>query len=503
MKLALPRKLQGVALSTVASGVLLLTIQAQVIFTAPDAEVNGDERLLEEAAVGPTLQPTPSPAPAPQETTEPVLSPAPEVEPVGFQTTVPVREEFEVPPSRSMRRVAPVSQPPSLDELPPDVLQDMQQGPTALESVGDFLQRKPFLFSISVREGFDSNPNTSKNNREESFYTNLAGGINYGFGNPRLQLQTNLTAGLTFYYNNAISNNIRLNAVWDLSAVYNASPRLIFTLGSSFGYYSEPDVFIPGIQANVDGDYVTVGTTLTGTYQWLERFSTTTGYAFNMLAYVESELNDDLGRITQTISQAFNFLYKPTTSIVAEYRIQPTTYFKADLDTLNQFALIGFDQMFSPRMTWNARAGAQFNLLNHPVEGRGTYFGPYVETVYNYQYGERSRMNFNLRYGTEASGLSNVTQRQSFRAGYAIVHAFTPRLAANGGLFYNVNYYEQGDVIDKFYENIFELSLGLDYAFNRFLSATSGYKFTGVISRESPDREYNRNIVFLGLNASF
>ena len=366
-----------------------------------------------------------------------------------------------------------------------------------------FLGDKPFDFTLSIREGFDSNVNTTKTDPQQSFYTNAAVGVSYSAGSPRFQLQSNLSLGYTLYTNSEVTDPDRFNGLWDLSALYTVTPRLTLSLATSTGYYSQPNVAVPGTNISQQGDYISSGTTFTVLYQWAERFSTTTSYSFNALVYVDETLNQDQGRITQVFAQAFNFLFWPTTTIVGEYRISPTTYFDADLNTLDQYFLVGWDHVFSPRASWNTRLGAQFNILDNPVDGTGTYIGPYGETALNYQYGQYSRLSFTMRYGTEAAGLNNVTQRQSFRAGIGVVQGWTPRLSFSGGLFYGVNYYDQANVIDTFYENIFEGNLGVNYEFNRFLSLSAGYSYTGVLAPEAQSREYNRNIIFVGLNTTF
>jgi hypothetical protein len=365
------------------------------------------------------------------------------------------------------------------------------------------LARKPFQITVSVREGFDDNVNTTKTNRQQSFYTNFSAGINYSFGSPRLKLATNLGGGFTFYNNPSVANRSRLSGLWDLSALYTASPRLTLAATTNTGYYSQPNILVPGTNIAQQGDYFASTSTISALYQWVPRFSTTTAYTFNAIVYVDNDINDNQGRIQQTLSQSFNFMFWPTTTLVAEYRISPTTYFSADLDTLDQYMLAGFDHVFSPRASWNLRAGVQYNLLNNPVDGTGTYFGPYGETGFTYRYGDVSQLSFTARYGTEASGLNNVTQRQSLRSGIGIVHGLTPRLQASGGLFYGVNYYDQANVISSYTENILEGTLGLTYEFNRFLSVSSGYRFTGVLAPTNTDQEYSRNVIFLGLNTTF
>ncbi|MEX1119249.1 MAG: outer membrane beta-barrel protein, partial [Terrimicrobiaceae bacterium] len=108
-----------------------------------------------------------------------------------------------------------------------------------------------------------------------------------------------------------------------------------------------------------------------------------------------------------------------------------------------------------------------------------------------------------MRYGTEASGINNVTQRQTFRTGLVVNHAFTRRLSANFSTNWLINYYDQQDVIPEFTENIVDFSLGLNFLVNRFVSLSAGYQYTIDIAPDAPEREYNRSVAFVGANFSF
>lgn len=362
--------------------------------------------------------------------------------------------------------------------------------------------RKPFRFTFSVREGWDSNVFTTRNNPQSSFYTNFAAGISYDFGSPRLQLRSSLGGGLTYYYNRG-DDPIDWNGIFSLGATYQATPRLTLTIDTSTAYLSQPDLTIIGATNRVDGDYLYSNTYLAAAYQWSEKFSTVTSYRFGVFYYVEENLNDNQGRIEQTISQSGRWLILPKTTGIVEYRINPVTYFDADLDSLGNFFLIGVDQIFNPRLTWNARLGAELRFNNNPVDGQSTYLGPYMESNLTYQFGPASTVGWLMRYGTEASGINNVTQRQTFRTGLVVNHAFTRRLSANFSTNWLINYYDQQDVIPSFTENIVDFSLGLNFMVNRFMSLSAGYQYTIDIAPDAPEREYNRSVAFVGANFSF
>lgn len=368
--------------------------------------------------------------------------------------------------------------------------------------LGGIFGRKPFVLTLSVREGYDSNVFTTSNDPIDSWYTNWAAGIAYAFGGSRLQLSANLGGGVTYYYQRP-GDKVDFNGVLGLSATYLATPRLTLSMTTSTAYLSQPDLTIVGGTNRQDGDYFYTDTTFSAAYQWTEVISTVTSYNFTAFYYVDENLNENQGRISQTVAQSVRWLWKPKTTLVAEYRINPVTYFDADLNQLSNFFLVGFDQVFNPRFFWNLRVGAQVNFNNNPFDGESVYVGPYMESTLTYSLAKATSLSWNMRYGTEASGLDNVTQRQTFRTGLVLNHAFTPRIAATFAMNYQCNYYDQADVIPSFTENIVDFSAGLTFRINRWVSLQAGYQFTIDVAPEYTGRDYTRNVVFAGANFTF
>jgi hypothetical protein len=360
-----------------------------------------------------------------------------------------------------------------------------------------------FDYAVSLRAGYDTNPNTSSINPQESPFAFL--GINVGFGRqmPRFLINSNLNLGATAYTAPGTGDRNRFNGTWALSSLYTFSPRLVIGFNTRTGYFSQPNLGVSGTSAFQEGNYITHFTSLSATYQWASRFSFTTSYSLGFLYYEQQQRNDQQGRYFQTISLALNYIFRPTTILVTEYRLSPTNYFVADLDSVDQFLLLGFDHVFSPRSSWTLRGGLQYNVFNNPIDGRGTYAGPYVESSFLYRFGDISQMSFTLRYGTEASGQTNVSQRQTLRAGLGLVYGLTPRLRANLGLFYSVNYYDQVNVIPSYSEYIAEGALGLSYALNQYFSANIDYRITSVTSTTNFGQEYDRSILSAGFTFSF
>jgi Putative beta-barrel porin 2 len=403
-------------------------------------------------------------------------------------------------PSALLGQVNFYSAPPPSD-IGNNIGRNEETEDSALPGLGIFAH-KPFTLSLAVREGYDTNVFTTSNNRVESFYTNVAGGIDYGFGNSRLQLTSNLNGGVTYYYSRP-GDKVDYNGTFSLNAVYLASERLTLTLNTSTAYLAQPDLSIVGGTNRENGDYLYSNTSISAAYQWSEKFSTVTAYNFSVTYYVDDELNQNQGHVDQTISQSARWLLLPKTTLIAEYRFNPVLYFDADLDTYNNFFLVGVDQVFNPRFTWSARAGLQVGFDNNPNDGSSTYVGPYAESTLTYQAGRSTSLNWNLRYGTEASGLNDVTQRQTFRTGLGLTQALTKRISLNLGVDYQNNFYDQSSVIDSFYENIFDASVALNFQIVRYASFQIGYQYTVDLAPASTGRNYDRNVAFIGANFGF
>ncbi|MEO8206926.1 MAG: outer membrane beta-barrel protein, partial [Chthoniobacterales bacterium] len=361
--------------------------------------------------------------------------------------------------------------------------------------------RGTFRFSVAVHEGYDDNLFQTQTDTTKSFYTNVGGGISYNFGSPRLQLSALLNGGATYYYTRP-GNKMDYTGALLFNALYKATSRLLITFNSQTAYLSQPDVSAPGLDSTQNGAYVFSNSTLSATYQWTRKFSTVTSYNFISIYYLDQGLNQSQGYISQTIGQQFRWLLLPKTNIVAEYRVNPVTYYGVDMDSLGQFFLLGFDQIFNARTTWNFRVGAEQRWNQNPVDGSSTYFGPYGESILNYQVGAKTALSWSLRYGTEPSGLADVTQRQTFRTGLSVSHQFTGHVSANLAVSYLNNYYTQAGVTPNFSENIVQAVIGLQYRINRLWALDVGYQYSTTISDQS-SREFTRNVVFAGTSLNF
>jgi hypothetical protein len=386
-----------------------------------------------------------------------------------------------------------------VDPLEADSVEDL----TGALGEGQF-EDSPFGFAFALREGYDDNLFTTGSNQSASFYTNAAGGVSYEGGNDRLQFQTGLNAGVSYYYTRP-GNKFDYTGQANISGLWKVSPRLEVSFSALAAYLAQPDLAIAGGTNRQNGDYFFAPVDISAAYRWSEKFSTQTEYNFTPFLYVEPELNDSQGRISQVAGQAFLWNIQPKTAAVLEYRVNPVDYFQAPLDNFGQFFLIGVDQQFNPKFAVVGRVGAELRFYSQD-NNNPEYFGPYGEFTGSYAHGKYSNVSLNLRYGTEASGLNGAATRQTFRIGFNAIQGFTPRLSLAFGLNYLNNYYNEFDkpvTTPNFYENIFEFTAGLNFKLSRSVLLQAGYSRTVDTAPASEQLSYTRNIAFAGVNFEF
>jgi len=392
---------------------------------------------------------------------------------------------------------------PQEEGVPIDDYADALEMSESLESEGVF-EEKPFTLAVAIREGYDDNLFTTQTNTYGSFYTNLAGGIDYEAGTPRFNLTASLNGGVSYYYTRP-GNQFDYTGALSLEGAYQLTPRLTLTFSTNTAYLAQPDLTIAGGTNRQNGDYFYSATSIGGAYQWSEKFSTETKYTLTPLVYVESALNNSQGRIDQTAAQSFNWLVLPKTTAVLEYRANSALYFSAPLDNFGQYFLLGVDQIFNPRFKVIARAGVEYRTYNS-ANDNPDYFGPAGELVALYDYKKFSNLSLNMRYSTEQSGLNGAATRQTFRIGFNAVHGFTPKLSINAGLNYLNNYYNEFDepvTNPNFYENILEFALGANFKINDHMVFQGGYARTVDMAPSFSQLSYQRNVYFIGLNSNF
>jgi hypothetical protein len=375
----------------------------------------------------------------------------------------------------------------------------------------------PFHVTVTVRGGYDDNIFTSSLNPQGSAFMNGSIGLSYDFGSPRTRLSLQTGGGLTYYFDRPGQQDPDYNAYLGLSLKHSFSPRLILNVSAYAAYQVEPDFsFGTGFNRR-SGNYFYTSDKFTLSYLWTPRFSTATSYTFGALLYDNTGITgvgNFENRIENTFGNEFRFLIWPTTTLVAEYRIQFVAYQSNNSDAVNQFILAGFDHSFSPRFSASFRGGFQIrsldtqqivlnpDLTTSTVNVSSDSTSPYFEATVNYAVGQQTSVSWTNRYGIEEPDIPGQPGRTTFRTGLEGKHNWTPRISSRLAIYYQHDDYSGNSTSLAFTEDSIDAALSLRYAVTRYLGLEVGYNYTDVLS-DVALRGYSRNRFYGGADFSF
>jgi hypothetical protein len=363
--------------------------------------------------------------------------------------------------------------------------------------------RFPIKVSASVTGGYDDNINDTNIDRQESWFVNASLVLHCDITTPRTTLALSTTTGFDYYFNGNTNTQYEPNLNLKLDLTHRASPRLIFDASAYIAYQTQPD-FSSGLGTNrKSGNFFLTEDQLGVLYVWLPRFSTHTSYHLAAVQYEDISAGMLQDRIENTFGNEFRFLIWPTTNLVAEYRLQLENYphFSERNSTANIF-LGGIDQQFSPRLSFNFRAGAE--LVHY--QDIGDQDSPYFESTLTYKLGKDTTASWINSYSITGGQVATNPTSTTFRTGLTGQHNLTARVSATLAIFYSHDDYDafqSGAILfPAFTENTFDANISLRYAVNHYLGIQLGYDHTEVTSGEAI-REYSKNRVWGGLNVSF
>jgi len=165
------------------------------------------------------------------------------------------------------------------------------------------------------------------------------------------------------------------------------------------------------------------------------------------------------------------------------------------------------DQNFSKDLTLSLRAGAQVVDYYNDSQTDNTT-SPYGQVTLSYQYLPGSTVSAGWTYQHSATDVvapdssGEITQDQESSVLFAAVnHRFDAKWSATLNGFWQASTYN-GGAYDGDTDNFLGASVGLNYQFTRNLAGNVGYNYTTLIS-DLPDREYDRNVVFVGVTATY
>ena len=338
-----------------------------------------------------------------------------------------------------------------------------------------------------------------------------------------LSLTAGADVGVNYYFDRQ-GRSYDVNGGLSLRLAYKVSPRLRLEMSTYDAYLPAGDYGAttltnftgqfaggsrtPGTTAQRDSDYFYTTNLISASYQLTARLATVLSDGFSAFAYEDEPYSTVQDRLENDTQIEINYRILPTLLLAADYRFGYIDYFGVDNDSITNFALVGLDYSFNPRLRGSFRTGVEFRNY---IDTAGDETSPYFEGTLSYDLNRRAHLTGVLRYGIEEGDLSTSNSKSdTLTVGLDYQQSFTQRISGYLGAYYTHSYISTPvpDAATRFFnatgfdEDTFDVSVGARLAINRRISADLGYTHTTVLSQVDV-RQYDRNRVFAGIRLTY
>lgn len=362
--------------------------------------------------------------------------------------------------------------------------------------------RDDFRLSLGATVGYDDNVLQSADDPTGSGTSGLDASFLYNFGTERLDIRTELSAGITYYDSRPEDDN-DLNADFLLAVTYAPNRRSFLAINSQTQFLSQPNPVLVGAVTRFSGDYYYTDNSLIYSYNVTPILIARLRYQFSGFRYVEESINQNQGFYQQVFALGLEYRVSPRTGLSLEYRFNPILYYEADLGSTGQIVTVGFNHLFTPQIRWDLQFGAEQREVTDPgPTGPDSYTGPFFETNLSYQFSPRSFVNGSIRFGTEPSGAGALSINQTLRGTLSGNYAFTGRLTGTLGITYQAQEIDGPGEFGDTSQTIYSAFLGFRFLLNPSLALTANYNYLAV-ETEFALSSYTRGRTSLGLEIIF
>ena len=393
---------------------------------------------------------------------------------------------------------------------------------------------KPWDVSLAVRGFYDDNNSTASGGggKKGSFGVE----VRPSFGFSKHGEQTIFGGRYTYsmrYYEARNSNPVDHGHDLNLWLVHQFSERYSIDFADTFTVSQEPTITEPGLGVvRSKGDNIHNNANVNFHAQLTRTLELVLGYRNEFYDYEleggntvfpfgAPSYSGTLDRVEHYGNADLRWRFRPETVAVFGYQIgwadytgdepigpslTPPTFavMSSARNSLSHFFYTGLDHAFTRNLTGTVRVGAQFTDYYNANQNT---VSPWVDASLRYTYRNSSYLEVGLTHRRNATdafsilGTSITTDQETTSLFGTWKHAITPRLIGTlTGQYQNAAY--NGGGLDSQNDNIYLFGVSAEYHFTRHLSAEIGYNYDKVESSIG-GRGYDRNRVFIGMNATY
>ena len=397
---------------------------------------------------------------------------------------------------------------------------------------------KPFTATVSIREGYDSNPLTqsyqSSQDIRSSTYTQIQPSLGYNY--------IGLQADFAFRYDFSGTYYPSINQSYDIQYAqtligrytYAFNERFSVTLADNFVYTEQPlpELFVPlGITPTFNTSTINNLATAQADYRLTDRLSMITRWN-NTLVYLGGQSGNN-NYMNNGAFQQFRLDITPETigTFSFDYQIFDYDNDNAYRDNQQVAFTVGADHTFLPELFFSGRIGIQLND-NYGLSDSSNVIGvgglgsgeqeigatPFASLSSTWNYEDKSFVSAGFSMQVQQSNLTTASDSEAytlnlnwdhyFNDKFSVIQSFfvnmavfTPNLTEAQSIALSGNYQGSGQQTTVTYQCKFS------YAFTAYLSAEFGWSYTSYGSyfdlNNGNGGSYTRNQVYLGVRGTY
>lgn len=394
---------------------------------------------------------------------------------------------------------------------------------------------KPWSVSASLRGFYDDNyvtrPSHSPTglNARDSFGFEVSPSLSFNWVLPQTYIGLSYVYALR-YYEDREKNTADHTHQADLKLSHAFTERYKLDVTDSFAAAQEPELLAkPGggipVPIRVEGNNIrnTIDANLNAGLT--EQLGTKIGYSNTIYDYEKTgigSLSALLDRTEHLGTIDLRWQAIPSTVGILGYQYGVTQYDKNQIlglaitpggvvaihsnvrDSSAHYIYGGVDHSFNPQLNSSIRVGAQITDYDNVDDSQ---VNPYADASLTWTYNPGSYVQLGVRHTRMATDIAFIsattpTLDQEATTFYSTInHKLTPKLNANVVAQFQHGTFEAGGA-DQKSEDLFLVGLNLAYEINKFVTAEVGYNYDRLDSDLS-DRGFTRNIVYLGIRATY
>jgi Putative beta-barrel porin 2 len=375
--------------------------------------------------------------------------------------------------------------------------------------------RKFYTLTASLREIYDDNVGTVKNNPQTSYETELSPSVLVDFPTEDGDFSARYTFNITYYSvgpdtnsnnnNNSGKNSSEFKYTHEFIAQYSHafSERFNLALAEQFRYYIEPSLYESTGTNYQNGAYISNAISGTLSAQWTPLFGTTTTYSNTIVRYDNSLIAQFQDSIENTGSQVFSFTVAPKVSVNFGGIVDDLSYDQISRGYTNYTGFVGAQWQILPSLSVTGRGGASYT---EEIGDNQPLISPYAALSVDWTLGARSSLSFNYAHEVtptdQVSANGQTSDRFTANFRYDITSSLSSHLQ---GVFTQADV-QQGLInsasISSYNESDYALDTGLTYHYNSYLDIDCGITLSGV-SSDIMVNDYSRDEAYVGVRGTY